>query len=154
MVYDDNSYGFDETQVNVYNIATSLYEGKKMGSASAHEFLFDNVISIVDIHNNIYGIGMALLNTAGEDNYPTVNNVYHDLFDYVRGQEAYSDENQYQLRQTTGFVAKREAGSETTLLGVLNTKSGTNYSNLIDWIAGETTGLIHEKVEFSKNLMP
>lgn len=154
VVYDDNSYGFDETQVNVYNIATSLYEGKKMGSASAHEFLFDNVISIVDIHNNIYGIGMALLNTAGEDNYSTVNNVYHDLFDYVRGQEAYSDENQYQLRQTTGFVAKREAGSETTLLGVLNTKSGTNYSNLIDWIAGETTGLIHEKVEFSKNLMP
>lgn len=154
VVYDNNSYGFDGTDVNVYNIATNLYEGKKMGNESAHNFLFDNVISIVDIHNNIYGIGMALLNAAGEDYYTTVNNVYHDLFDYVRGQEAYSDANQYQLRQTTGFVAKRETGSETTLLNVLNTKNGTNYSNLIDWIAGETTGLIHEKVEFSNNLMP
>ena len=30
-------------------------------------------------------------------------------------------------------------------------KTGTIYSNLFDWIAGETTGLIHKKVVFTNN---
>ena len=91
------------------------------------------------------------LTKAGNENYTTVNNVYHDLFDYARGQEAYSGADEYTNRQTTGFVARSEVGSESSLLQILNTKTGTTYSNLIDWIAGKTTGLIHEKVVFTNN---
>ena len=151
IVYDNDSFGFGESDVNIYNIATNLYEGKKMPNKAAHEFLFNNVISIVDINNHISQIGMAMLTKAGNENYTTVNNVYHDLFDYARGQEAYSGADEYTNRQTTGFVARREVGSETSLLQTLNTKTGTTYSNLIDWIAGETTGLIHKKVVFTNN---
>lgn len=151
IVYDNDSFGFGESDVNIYNIATNLYEGKKMPNKAAHEFLFNNVISIVDINNHISQIGMAMLTKAGNENYTTVNNVYHDLFDYARGQEAYSGADEYTNRQTTGFVARREVGSESSLLQILNTKTGTTYSNLIDWIAGETTGLIHEKVVFTNN---
>lgn len=151
IVYDNDSFGFGESDVNIYNIATNLYEGKKMPNKAAHEFLFNNVISIVDINNHISQIGMAMLTNAGNENYTTVNNVYHDLFDYARGQEAYSGADEYTNRQTTGFVARSEVGSESSLLQILNTKTGTTYSNLIDWIAGETTGLIHEKVVFTNN---
>lgn len=151
IVYDNDSFGFGESDVNIYNIATNLYEGKKMPNKAAHEFLFNNVISIVDINNHISQIGMAMLTKAGDENYTTVNNVYHDLFDYARGQEAYNGADEYTNRQTTGFVAKREVGSETSLLQILNTKTGTTYSNLIDWIAGGTSGLIHEKVVFTNN---
>lgn len=151
IVYDNDSFGFGESDVNIYNIATNLYEGKKMPNKAAHEFLFNNVISIVDINNHISQIGMAMLTNAGNENYTTVNNVYHDLFDYARGQEAYSGADEYTNRQTTGFVARREVGSESSLLQILNTKTGTIYSNLFDWIAGETTGLIHEKVVFTNN---
>lgn len=151
IVYDNDSFGFGESDVNIYNIATNLYEGKKMPNKAAHEFLFNNVISIVDINNHISQIGMAMLTNAGNENYTTVNNVYHDLFDYARGQEEYSGADEYTNRQTTGFVARREAGSESSLLQILNTKTGTTYSNLFDWIAGETTGLIHEKVVFTNN---
>lgn len=151
IVYDNDSFGFGESDVNIYNIATNLYEGKKMPNKAAHEFLFNNVISIVDINNHISQIGMAMLTKAGNENYTTVNNVYHDLFDYARGQEAYSGADEYTNRQTTGFVARSEVGSESSLLQILNTKTGTTYSNLIDWIAGKTTGLIHEKVVFTNN---
>ena len=151
IVYDNDSFGFGESDVNIYNIATNLYEGKKMPNKAAHEFLFNNVISIVDINNHISQIGMAMLTKAGNENYTTVNNVYHDLFDYARGQEAYSGADEYTNRQTTGFVARSEVGSESSLLQILNTKTETTYSNLIDWIAGETTGLIHEKVVFTNN---
>ena len=151
IVYDNDSFGFGESDVNIYNIATNLYEGKKMPNKAAHEFLFNNVISIVDINNHISQIGMAMLTNAGNENYTTVNNVYHDLFDYARGQEAYSGADEYTNRQTTGFVARREVGSESSLLQTLNTKTGTIYSNLFDWIAGETTGLIHKKVVFTNN---
>ena len=151
IVYDNDSFGFGESDVNIYNIATNLYEGKKMPNKAAHEFLFNNVISIVDINNHISQIGMAMLTEAGNENYTTVNNVYHDLFDYARGQEAYSGADEYTNRQTTGFVARSEVGSESSLLQILNTKTGTTYSNLIDWIAGKTTGLIHEKVVFTNN---
>ena len=58
---------------------------------------------------------------------------------------------EYTNRKTTGFVARSEVGSESSLLQILNTKTGTTYSNLIDWIAGKTTGLIHEKVVFTNN---
>lgn len=151
IVYDNDSFGFGESDVNIYNIATNLYEGKKMPNKAAHEFLFNNVISIVDINNHISQIGMEMLTKAGNENYTTVNNVYHDLFDYARGQEAYSGADEYTNRQTTGFVARKEVGSESSLLQILNTKTGTTYSNLIDWIAGKTTGLIHEKVVFTNN---
>ena len=151
IVYDNDSFGFGESDVNIYNIATNLYEGKKMPNKAAHEFLFNNVISIVDINNHISQIGMAMLTNAGNENYTTVNNVYHDLFDYARGQEAYSGADEYTNRQTTGFVARREVGSESSLLQILNTKTGTIYSNLFDWIASETTGLIHKKVVFTNN---
>lgn len=151
IVYDNDSFGFGESDVNIYNIATNLYEGKKMPNKAAHEFLFNNVISIVDINNHISQIGMEMLTKAGNENYTTVNNVYHDLFDYARGQEAYSGADEYTNRQTTGFVARKEVGSESSLLQILNTKTKTTYSNLIDWIAGKTTGLIHEKVVFTNN---
>lgn len=151
-VYDEASYGFtDSDEVNVYNIAANLYNGKKMSNEAAHNFLYNNVLNIVTINNNIGAIGTAMLSAVGNDNYTLANSVYHDLFDYARGQKSYKDD--YIPRQTNGFVAKSQEDGGAEMLAKLNSSTGTEYDTILDWLYGENNdkNLLYKKVSYSKN---
>ena len=137
-------YGHKVYSVNTYEVAENLYNNSKMPNLQAHNFLYDNILNLVDLGNNRKYISYAMMRAlnvkyTSDPNYTLINTVYQDIYDYVRCfDEAYT----YQDRKP---FACKSSEVEEKLLKNLNAASRTkygegfvDYTSLIDWIENET----------------
>lgn len=137
-------YGHKIYTANTYEVAENLYNNSKMPNVQAHDFLYDNILNIVDMGTNRKYISYAMVKALNvrkttDPKYKLINTVFQDIYDYVRcSDKAYT----YQDRKP--FECK-DANVESELLGYLNNASKelhgsdfAEYKSLADWIYGET----------------
>lgn len=137
-------YGHKIYTANTYEVAENLYNNSKMPNVQAHDFLYDNILNIVDMGTNRKYISYAMVKALNvrkttDPKYTLINTVFQDIYDYVRcSDKAYT----YQDRKP--FECK-DANVESELLGYLNNASKelhgsdfAEYKSLADWIYGET----------------
>lgn len=144
IVEDDNGnrkveYGKNIYTVNMYEIAQDLYENQKVSSKEGHEFLYNNVLNIVNIHKNKGSIANAVLYGLGgssvSGNLDICTNIFQDMQDYVYCEREYA--NTYpRVGETAGFKPKKV--NEEDILPTLNAAVGTDYSSLNDWCYEQT----------------
>ena len=137
-------YGHKIYTANTYEVAENLYNNSKMPNIQAHDFLYDNILNIVDMGTNRKYISYAMVKalnvrTTTDPKYTLINTVFKDIYDYVRC----SDES-YTYKDRKPFKCK-DANVESELLGYLNNASKklhgsdfAEYKSLADWIYGET----------------
>lgn len=128
-------YGKNIYTTNMYEIADNLYENQKMGTEDAHNYLYDNILNIVDMYNNANQIANAMFKALGvtstsDSRYTLINKMVADIHDYGKCIGNYTYKNR------TKFVSLR---AEDELLELLNNVEGKkSYSCLYDWIYNET----------------
>lgn len=139
-ILDDGTkvYGKDVYSVDMEEIAENLYQNSKMSSKAAHEYLYDNVLNLTALGENSVDIGKSMLralkvpNTQAEE-YKIINKIYHDIFDYTRCQNGYvySEHGQFESKSNEAAVVEE-------LLAKLNAVTGTNYTDIMDWLYNHT----------------
>ena len=82
-------YGKNIYTTNMYDIAQNLYENQKMGTKESHDYLYDNVLNIVDMYNNMGQIANAMFKAMGvtstsDSRYETVTKMTQDLHNYCK----------------------------------------------------------------------
>lgn len=153
VIYEEATESNDPVkEASVYKIAETLYQNSSMTTIEDHEFLYDNVLNIVNMYRNydktsasyqaISKFMLKALNvrsTASLD-YKYVNTAYQDMYSYIHIARNYEVDS-YSKRGK--FVSKTEIDgvmNETLLLERLNTvktKSETDYTSVADWIYSE-----------------
>lgn len=146
--YYKYEYGNDIYTISMYEIAEDLYTKKKMTSQKAHNFLYNNILNIVQMDNNRLDIAKAMMKSLGvsktsERNYQLINTWYKCAYDYVRCLRTYS----YAKRNETISVPNADfeikefevSGStpeecNTELLSALNSSTDTEYDSISEWI--------------------
>lgn len=163
MPYTVRAYAFTEdgdcilgTNVcctSIYDIAKTLYEGGYMNTESFHDYLYEHVLNIVAMKNNYISIARSMIkslnvNSTNTLEYNLINNMYKDMYYYVRlgGQYAY---DRYWQRES--FSPKTQTvfdgqvyNTEDTLLEKLNTASNGGYGTVAEWIYDMTESLGYE----------
>lgn len=136
-VLDDGTvvYGHNVYKANMYEIAQNLYESQKMGTKAAHDFLYTNVLNVVDMYNHSSQISNAMfkaLNITSYDDpgYSLVESMSYDIFDYARCLEGYTYQGRGEFRCSE---------VENELLTLLNTAQETQYDSVYQWIYHETS---------------
>ena len=127
---------------------------------SAHDFLYDNVLNIVDIKNNRLQIASAMLNalnvtTTSDEKYVLINNMYKDLYRYITLTGAYKVDRYYERGTFVCKTPTKNKDTEKALLELLNTVTtdGKVYTTVADWIENETENYgnykgFYKRVEF------
>lgn len=156
----DIVYGNKVETTSIYKIAKVLYNGNLMSRKSAHDFLYDNVLNIVDIKNNRAGIANAMFKALNvtkttDEAYALINNMYKDLYRYITLTGVYKVDRYY---KRGAFVCKTMTmgkDTEKALLELLNTVTtdGKEYTTVADWIENETENYdkckgFYKRVEF------
>lgn len=154
--YYKYEYGNDIYTINMYEIARNLYENQKMSTQTAHNYLYNNVLNIVNMDKNRLQIANAMmvkLNIKSKDhNYNLVNACYKSMYDYVHCLGGYKYSQRESSVPNKDFAMKKynTDGSignyNKELLEKLNTASGTSYDTLSQWIYYEV-----EKTEVNKS---
>lgn len=154
--YYKYEYGNDIYTINMYEIARNLYENQKMSTQTAHNYLYNNVLNIVNMDKNRLNIANAMmvkLNIKSKDhNYNLVNACYKSMYDYVHCLGGYKYSQRESSVPNKDFAMKKYNTDGSTgnynkeLLEKLNTASGTNYDTLSQWIYYEV-----EKTEVNKS---
>ena len=136
-VLDDGTvvYGHNVYKANMYEIAQNLYESQKMGTKAAHDFLYTNVLNVVDMYNHSSQISNAMfkaLNITSYDDpgYSLVESMSYDIFDYARCLEGYTYQGRGEFRCSE---------VENELLTLLNIAQETQYDSVYQWIYHETS---------------
>lgn len=140
-VLDDGTvvYGHNIYTTNMYEIAENLYDNQKMGSKDAHDFLYKNILNLVDMDKNSSKIANAMFKAMGvrgydDARYDLVAEMTTDIYNYARCRDGYT----YQGREP--FKCKNV---EAELLECLNTAQTENgkatYESVYDWIYNETS---------------
>lgn len=140
-VLDDGTvvYGHNIYTTNMYEIAQNLYDNQKMGTKKAHDFLYKNILNLVDMDKNRSSIANAMframgVNSYSDERYTLVANMTVDIYNYARCRDGYT----YQGREQ--FICKN---NEAKLLEVLNKaqmeKGKATYTSVYDWIYYETS---------------
>lgn len=133
-------YGKKIYTTNMYDIAQNLYENQKMGTKESHDFLYDNVLNIVDMYNNSGQIANAMFKAMGvtatsDERYATVTKMTQDLYNYCKCLWGISYESRGKFRSSQ---------VEDELLELLNgvsnkNNNGEKYTSVYDWIYNETS---------------
>lgn len=156
----DIVYGNKVESTSIYKIAEVLYNGNLMSRKSAHDFLYDNVLNIVDIKNNRLQIASAMLNalnvtTTSDEKYVLINNMYKDLYRYITLTGAYKVDRYYERGTFVCKTPTKNKDTEKALLELLNTVTtdGKVYTTVADWIENETENYgnykgFYKRVEF------
>ncbi len=156
----DIVYGDKVETTSIYNIAKVLYNGNLMSRKSAHDFLYDNVLNIVDIKNNRAGIANAMFKALNvtkttDEAYALINNMYKDLYRYITLTGAYKLERYYERGAFVCKTLTKGEDTEKALLELLNTVTtdGKEYTTVADWIENETENYdkckgFYKRVEF------
>lgn len=128
-------YGKKIFTTNMYEIAQNLYENQKMGTKAAHDFLYNNILNLVDMNNHRSQIANAMfkalnIKTASDSRYKIINTMTKDIYDYAICQNGYTYKDREQFRC---------AEVEDELLELLNGISGNEktYTSVYDWIYTE-----------------
>lgn len=140
-VLDDGTvvYGHNVYTTNMYEIAQNLYDNQKMGSEEAHNFLYKNILNLIDMDKNAQQIANAMFKAMGvtdysDKRYDLVAEMTNDIYDYARCLHGYQyiGREQFKCREV-----------EEELLGYLNTaqtaKGLQTYDSVYDWIYNETS---------------
>lgn len=128
-------YGHNVYKTNMYEIAQNLYESQKMGTKDAHDFLYNNILNLVDLNNHRTQIANAMfkaleIRTSSDSRYKTINTMTKDIYDYAKCQNGYTYKDREQFRCSE---------VEDELLQLLNGVSGNEktYTSVYDWIYTE-----------------
>lgn len=149
-VLDDGTvvYGHNVYTTNMYEIAQNLYDNQKMGSEEAHNFLYKNILNLIDMDKNAQQIANAMFKAMGvkdyaDNRYKLVSEMTNDIYNYARCRDGYS----YIGREQ--FKCKKV---EDELLGYLNTaqteKGLQTYDSVYDWIYNETSNYSKKGVPY------
>lgn len=149
-VLDDGTvvYGHNVYTTNMYEIAQNLYDNQKMGSEEAHNFLYKNILNLIDMDKNTQQIANAMFKAMGvkdyaDNRYKLVSEMTNDIYNYARCRDGYS----YIGREQ--FKCKNV---EDELLGYLNTaqteKGLQTYDSVYDWIYNETSSYSKKGVPY------
>lgn len=149
-VLDDGTvvYGHNVYTTNMYEIAQNLYDNQKMGSEEAHNFLYKNILNLIDMDKNTQQIANAMFKAMGvkdyaDNRYKLVSEMTNDIYNYARCRDGYS----YIGREQ--FKCKKV---EDELLGYLNTaqteKGLQAYDSVYDWIYNETSNYSKKGVPY------
>lgn len=130
-------YGKNIYTTNMYDIAQNLYENQKMGTKESHDYLYDNVLNIVDMYNNMGQIANAMFKAMGvtstsDSRYETVTKMTQDLHNYCKCLWGISYDTRGKFRSSQ---------VEDELLKLLNgvKNNDKNYDSVYDWIYNETS---------------
>lgn len=130
-------YGKNIYTTNMYDIAQNLYENQKMGTKESHDYLYDNVLNIVDMYNNMGQIANAMFKAMGvtstsDSRYETVTKMTQDLHNYCKCLWGISYDTRGKFRSSQ---------VEDELLKLLNgvENNDKNYASVYDWIYNETS---------------
>ena len=160
VVLSENTY-----EVDLNEVAKNLYDNHQMGTKEGHEFLYDDILNIVAIHNNYMSIAQAMLKTldiksSADANYNLVNKLYKDLYYYTEGSSGYTYQNRIETAEdgtVTKFVSKHLTDEESTrLLEKLNEVSDANngevgkQATLYDWIEANVGTLKGDTKDLTK----
>ena len=140
-VLDDGTvvYGHNIYTTNMYEIAQNLYDNQKMGTKDAHDFLYKNILNLVDMDKNSSKIANAMFKAMGvkgtnDARYDLVAKMTTDIYNYARCRDGYT----YKGREQ--FKCKNV---EAELLRYLNDtqteKEKATYESVYDWIYNETS---------------
>lgn len=141
-------YGHNVYTTNMYEIAQNLYDNQKMGSEEAHNFLYKNILNLIDMDKNAQQIANAMFKAMGvkdyaDNRYKLVSEMTNDIYNYARCRDGYSYKDREQ------FKCKK---IEEELLGYLNTaqteKGLQTYSSVYDWIYNETSNYSKKGVPY------
>ena len=134
VVYGDRIY-----EVNVYEIAENLYKNRQMRTKEGHDFLYNDVLNIVNIYKNAYSIGESLIwttyvSSTDDPLYKTIQSVYEDLIYYATTSRGYSYQNREQFASRS--ITEEQAAE---LLAALKKETAYTYpeqkiDTLYDWI--------------------
>lgn len=146
-VLDDGTvvYGHNVYTTNMYEIADNLYEEQKMGTKDAHDFLYNNILNVVDISHHYEEIGKSMLSalqvkSKNEENYKLVNSTYKDLYYYAICGKNYQDAYPHDT-----FKCRTGEEVEAKLLVALNNVKSTEYGSIAEWIYNETPKIANSK---------
>ena len=130
-------YGKNIYTTNMYDIAQNLYKNQKMGTKESHDYLYDNVLNIVDMYNNMGQIANAMFKAMGvtstsDSRYETVTKMTQDLHNYCKCLWGISYDTRGKFRSSQ---------VEDELLKLLNgvKNNDKNYASVYDWIYNETS---------------
>lgn len=130
-------YGKNIYTTNMYDIAQNLYENQKMRTKESHDYLYDNVLNIVDMYNNMGQIANAMFKAMGvtstsDSRYETVTKMTQDLHNYCKCLWGISYDTRGKFRSSQ---------VEDELLKLLNgvENNDKNYASVYDWIYNETS---------------
>lgn len=130
-------YGKNIYTTNMYDIAQNLYKNQKMGTKESHDYLYDNVLNIVDMYNNMGQIANAMFKAMGvtstsDSRYETVTKMTQDLHNYCKCLWGISYDTRGKFRSSQ---------VEDELLKLLNgvKNNDKNYDSVYDWIYNETS---------------
>lgn len=130
-------YGKNIYTTNMYDIAQNLYKNQKMGTKESHDYLYDNVLNIVDMYNNMGQIANAMFKAMGvtstsDGRYETVTKMTQDLHNYCKCLWGISYDTRGKFRSSQ---------VEDELLKLLNgvKNNDKNYDSVYDWIYNETS---------------
>lgn len=130
-------YGKNIYTTNMYDIAQNLYKNQKMGTKESHDFLYDNVLNIVDMYNNMGQIANAMFKAMGvtstsDSRYETVTKMTQDLHNYCKCLWGISYDTRGKFRSSQ---------VEDELLKLLNgvKNNDKKYDSVYDWIYNETS---------------
>ena len=130
-------YGKNIYTTNMYDIAQNLYKNQKMGTKESHDYLYDNVLNIVDMYNNMGQIANAMFKAMGvtstsDSRYETVTKMTQDLHNYCKCLWGISYDTRGKFRSSQ---------VEDKLLKLLNgvKNNDKNYDSVYDWIYNETS---------------
>lgn len=130
-------YGKNIYTTNMYDIAQNLYENQKMGTKESHDYLYDNVLNIVDMYNNMGQIANAMFKAMGvtstsDSRYETVTKMTQDLHNYCKCLWGISYDTRGKFRSSQ---------VEDELLKLLNgvKNNDKKYDSVYDWIYNETS---------------
>lgn len=128
-------YGKNIYTTNMYDIAQNLYKNQKMGTKESHDYLYDNVLNIVDMYNNMGQIANAMFKAMGvtstsDSRYVTVTKMTQDLHNYCKCLWGISYDTRGKFRSSQ---------VEDELLKLLNgvENNDKNYASVYDWIYNE-----------------
>ena len=128
-------YGHNVYKASIYEIAQNLYDNQKMGTKEAHDFLYENVLNLVDMYNHNSQIANAMFKALGitsydDSRYTLVSAMSNDIFNYARCLEGYTYQNRGQFKCSK---------VEDELLALLNTAQKAQYGSVYEWIYNETS---------------
>lgn len=149
-VLDDGRvvYGHKIYTTNMYKIAQNLYDNQKMGTQDSHNFLYNNILNLIDMDKNANQIANAMFRAMevkdyADNRYKLVAEMTNDIYNYARCRDGYS----YIGREQ--FKCKKV---EKELLDYLNiaqaAKGLQTYNSVYEWIYKETSNYSNKGVPY------